>query len=246
MPSTKAQKVQTLKRHEQFDKFTNEWLASYRATGKRIHCRESCSGCCHLAVHATYPETVAVADVLTELQSKKLSDYIVRLKTALTEFHDLKSYLKGHRQTLGPCPFLDAQGSCSIYSIRPLSCRALLSTRPAAWCTVDFSELDLWDKQAYENSLDHQVVAWPTHYVAATQDFGRELEKSLLETMQRETGWSLSGNFAVMVWLEKSCRLSRHTARTKQQVRDILTAHELNDPLLLNLVGDCQVTKAAE
>jgi Fe-S-cluster containining protein len=233
-----------LNQHDQFDKFINKWLANYRASGKTIYCRENCSGCCHLAVHATYPEAVAALEGLTEHQSKKLAGYIERLKTALPELTDLKSYLKKHRQALGPCPFLDAQGSCSIYSLRPLSCRALLSTRPAAWCTVDFSELESWDKQAYESGLDHQVVAWPTHYIAAAQILARELEETLLATMQRDKGWSLSGNFAVMVWLENNKRLSRLKVATAQQVRDILTASELDNHLLLQLTGKRQGTTA--
>ena len=227
-----------MKQHDQFEKFTNKWLSSYNASGRTIHCRENCSGCCHLAVHSTYPEAAAVAEVLTEPQLQKLSDYVGRLITVLPELTNLKSYLKRHRQELGPCPFLDAQGSCSIYTIRPLSCRALLSTRPAAWCTVDFAELAHWDKQAYESSLDRQVVVWPTHYVAATQDFGQELENTLLEAMQQKMGWSLSGNFVVMVWLERKAQLSKHNAAITQQVRDIVTAHGFNNHLLLNFTGD--------
>ncbi|MDT8443500.1 MAG: YkgJ family cysteine cluster protein [Desulfuromonadales bacterium] len=236
-------RTRTLNRHEQLDKFTTTWLANYHMAGKTIYCRENCSGCCHLAVHATYPEAVNVVEFLTETQSKNLSGYIERLKKALPGLTGLKSYLKSHRRELGPCPFLDAHGSCTIYSIRPLSCRALLSTRPAAWCTVDFSKLNRWDKQAYESGLDRQIVAWPTHYVAATQDFGRELENTLLESMLREKSWSLSGNFALLVWLEKNYGLSRDNIATIQQVRDILTASELNNYLLLNLAGE---TTAAE
>lgn len=187
-----------------------------------------------MAVHATYPEAVSVAEALTESLSKRLSGYIGRLKTVLPELTDVKSYLKEHRQALGPCPFLDSRGSCLIYTLRPLSCRALLSTRPAAWCTVDFAKLDNWDKQAYESGLDLQVVAWPTHYVAATRDYAGKLEETLLESMQREQGWSLSGNFAVMVWLEGNIRLGRRNIATTQQVRDILAASELNNHLLLN------------
>ena len=234
------QRVETLKQHDQLEKFTNEWRINYRASGKTIYCRENCAGCCHLAVHATYPEAVAVAEDLSGLQLKNLSGYVERLKTALPELTSLKCYLKRHRQGLGPCPFLDAHGSCSIYAIRPLSCRALLSTRPAAWCTVDFSELDHWDKQTYESSLDRQVVAWPTHYVAATQKFGHKLENTLLESMQQKKGWSLSGNFAVMVWLERNAQLSKHNVTTTRQVRDILTAHGLNNHLLLNFTGNDQ------
>jgi hypothetical protein len=76
-------------------------------------------------------------------------------------------------------------------------------------------------------------VAWPTHYVAATQDFGQKLEKALLESMREETGWSLSGNFAVMVWLEKVCHLSHQG--TTDEIHDILTANKLDNQLLLNL-----------
>lgn len=231
--------------HDQFENFANEWLAGYRASGKTIYCRENCSGCCHLAVHATYPEAVAVAEVLTGTQSRQLTDYIERLKAALPELTDLQSYLKKHRQALGPCPFLDAHGSCLIYPIRPISCRALLSTRPAAWCTVDFAKLDSWDKQAYESGLDRQAVAWPTHYVAATQDFGRDLENTLLESMQREKGWSLSGNFAVMVWLEERGQMGRRNAATAQQVREMLTASGFNTPLLLTLTASNQHRKSA-
>ncbi len=234
----KKRESQTLNQHEHLDKFTTAWLENYHASGKTIYCRENCSGCCYLAVHSTYPEAVNVADVLTETHSKNLSGYIERLKKALPGLTGLKNYLKSHRQELGPCPFLDTHGSCTIYSIRPLSCRALLSTRPATWCTVDFSKLDSWDKQAYESGLDRQIVAWPTHYVAATQDFGHELENTLLESMLQEKGWSLSGNFALLVWLEKNYGVSTGNIATIQQVRDILTANELNNHLLLNLVDE--------
>lgn len=226
-----------MKQHIQFETFSQKWRADHRALNKTLYCRESCAGCCHLAVHATYPEAVAVANVLAEPQLSRLAEYVERVQTTLPELNSLKSYLKKHLQALGPCPFLDTQGSCSIYSVRPLSCRALLSTRPAAWCTVDFSELTDWDKQAYESSLDRQVVAWPTHFVAATKDFAQELENELLNSMLQEKGWSLSGNFAVMVWLEKQLQLSKGNGATTGQVRDTLTANGLNTDLLLNLTG---------
>lgn len=226
-----------LKQHEQFDQFAGEWLASYRASGRTIYCREGCAGCCHMAVHATWPEAVALADRLSARQTADLVGYIERLQAALPGLPDLKSYLKGHRQALGPCPFLDSQGACSVYAARPLACRALLSTRPAAWCTVDFACLSQWDRQAYESSLDRQVVAWPTHYVAATQDFGRELERVLLDSMRQAVGWSLSGNFAVMVWLQRKRRLDGEAISKWSQCREILAASNLDHSLLLHCTG---------
>jgi Fe-S-cluster containining protein len=221
-----------LKEHHQFAIFSDTWLDSYRESGKELYCHDGCFGCCHLAVHATFPEAIAVAPQLSAQQSHELANYVARIKKAHKSWGNLKSYLKEHRQKLGPCPFLNKEGSCTIYTLRPLACRALLSTRPAAWCTVDFSALDSWDKQAYESSLDRQVVAWPTHYVAATQDFGQKLETTLLESMRQEKGWALSGNFAIMVWLEQRCHLSK--IESKDEFHNILKTNELDNDLLLD------------
>jgi Fe-S-cluster containining protein len=233
-----------LKEHQQFEIFTDKWLNSYLETGKQICCRDNCSGCCHLAVHATFPEAVAVASELSTQQAADLAAYVERIKKAHKDWSNLKNYLKVHRRELGPCPFLNQQDSCSIYSLRPLACRALLSTRPAAWCTVDFSELDSWDKQAYESSLDRQVVAWPTHYVAETQDFGQKLEKTLLESMHREKGWALSGNFAIMVWLEQRCHASEVTS--KEEFHELLVTNGLSNNLLLNFTTHNQSLSGAD
>ena len=224
-----------MRQHDQFDRFASAWLASYLDSGGTIYCREGCVGCCNLAVHGTWPEAAAAAEVLSEQQSTSLTGYIDRLKISLPYLTDLKNYLKHHRQEIGPCPFLNERGSCSIYTVRPLSCRALLSTRPAAWCTVDFAELDPWDKQAYESSLDLEVVAWPSHYVAATQDLGRDLEETLLASMQQQKGWSLSGNFPLMVWLELSCQLNGRDIKCTQELRDILAARQIDSNLLLTI-----------
>jgi len=224
-----------LRQHRQFDRFIDQWLTNYKALGKAIYCRTGCAGCCSFAVHATFPEAAAIAGQLSRRQTAQLSAYISRLKQALSATSDLKNYLKSHRQAVGPCPFLDGQNNCSIYPLRPLSCRALLSTRPADWCTVDFSELDKWDKLAYESSLDRQVVAWPTHFVAATQDFGRELEDQLLETMRQGKGWALSGNLCAMVWLEQNHPLDQLGIVTTQQAKEILTAEGLDHSILLHL-----------
>lgn len=222
-----------LQQHQQFDKFVDHWLTDYRALGKTVYCRPGCAGCCSLAVHAAFPEAAAIAGQLDQQQTIRLSGYIDRLKQSLATVNDLQSYLKSHRRTIGPCPFLDAQNNCSVYPVRPLSCRALLSTRPADWCTVDFSALDKWDKLAYESSLDRQVVSWPTHFVAATQAFGRALEDELLETMLGQKGWALSGNLAAMVWLEEQHQLSGRDKMTTRELGDILAQEGFAHDFLL-------------
>ena len=224
-----------MRQHRQLDSSLAQWLATYQATGRKIHCQAGCSGCCSLAVHATFPEALTIARQLSHEQAERLSGYIRRLKQALPTLYDVKSYLTGHRQQVGPCPFLDRQDQCSIYAARPLSCRALLSTRPAEWCMVDFATLGPWDRQAYENGLDQTTVAWPTHYVAATQDCGRRLEQELLDTMRRNRGWALSGNLAAMVWLARNHGLHVRAPSTSREMTDLLKQEGFDRPFLLEL-----------
>jgi hypothetical protein len=80
-----------------------------------------------------------------------------------------------------------------------------------------------------------EVVAWPSHYVAATQDLGRDLEETLLASMQQQKGWSLSGNFPLMVWLELSCQLNGRDIKSTQKLRDILAARQIDSNLLLTI-----------
>lgn len=195
--------------HTRFDEFTQEWVDRWHGIHGKVHCRKGCSGCCSLAVHTTFPEAFAVAAKLTTKQQQSLSDYIERLMSALPGLANLKNYLRQHRTVIGPCPFVDHDGACGIYTVRPLTCRALLSTRPAEWCTVDFTTLGSWDRQAYETGLDRRVVDWPTHYVAATREAGRLREAELLTKMKQAFGWSLAGNFPLMVWLAHPGRLGQ-------------------------------------
>lgn len=227
--------MRILPQHLQIDDFIGKWLAEYRSSGKSIYCGKNCAGCCNLAVHATFPEAVQVAKIITKEQARRLTHYVDRLGEALTGLSDLKGYLKTHRKELGPCPFLDNQDACSIYPTRPISCRALLSTRPAEWCTVDFAELDEWDRRVYEGGLDRQIVAWPTHYVAATQDFGRRLENELLESMRREHGWSLTGNFSLLVWLASQCQ-EESAAFTLSHLQQLLSRNGLGSELVVSFV----------
>ena len=206
-----------MQQHDLFDRLSRQWSDRHVASGRTIYCRQGCSGCCNLAVHAVYSEAVQVAKSLSSHQVELINDYVKSLKQFLPEAKGLKDYLKLHREHVERCPFLDDNGDCGIYSKRPLSCRALLSTRPPEWCTVDFAQLDAWDLKVFESGLDKDVVAWPTHYVAATQELARELEIQLCKEMTTTHGWSLKGNFASMVWLEKSFGLSLHN-NNKEQV----------------------------
>lgn len=222
-----AEVQRTLQRQSRFE---SRWRRQH--VDLSLYCQAGCAACCRLAVHCSLAEAMVVATDLDSELDRALSTYIERLLETAAELSDLTGYLRAHRRDLGPCPFLRAGGRCGVYAVRPLACRALLSTRPAAWCAVEPTELDDIDKQLLRQSLDPQLVAWPTHYLAATQDFARRQEQRLTAAMQRAYGWALCGNFPLQVWLERRHRLS---ARTGREVAALLEELGLLTTPLLDL-----------
>lgn len=203
-----------------------------------IFCDKGCCNCCSLAVNCSFPEAVAIAAALSAEQQQQLDGKISLLREVSRQAEDLKQFLRLFRQDLGGCSLLDSQdGSCSIYPQRPLSCRALLSTRNSSWCGVDFGELHPLEKEAFINSLDPKVTAFPTHYLAATQELGMELEAQLLSNMHETFGLALSGNLLYQLWLELEYRLSEIIPQGFAATRSWLENRRLDLPFLLQLQG---------
>lgn len=190
--------------------------------GGKIHCRRGCANCCRLAVEATLPEALAAAQALSGSQAAALADHVERLRENLRGAADLRGYLRSYREKMRGCPFLEGDGACGIYDVRPLACRALLSTRNPEWCGVDLSALHPLEKQAFLSGLDPAVVAFPTHYAAAPQEAGRELEEAAAIETVRRWGFSLSGNFPFLVWLARERGLAEAGARGREGVAELL------------------------
>lgn len=215
------------------DQLNAAWTAEYRQRGGTIHCAKGCKGCCSLVVNCTAPEALAIAAVLTPLQRTRLYQQIPLLLTAATRASSLKEWLGAYRDQAGPCPFLDPDGSCGIYQVRPLSCRSLLSTKLPDWCTTDFSTLSAVDKQAFMEELDRSVVAFPTHYAATPQEIGQELESACLREMEATYGYSLLGNLPWLVWLTLEHRLAELLDFGASALQQRLSAAGLLNPYLL-------------
>ena len=185
-----------------------DFVRTRTAAGRRIFCAAGCSNCCTLFVQATLAEALNVAAGLTAPQVHKLEEYVLRQREIFAGESDFLSILRQQRAALGPCPFLDDSGCCSIYAQRPLACHALLSTKPAEWCSVDFSSLDSLEKRLYRESLEREVVAFPVHYVACTQDAAQAAEARLLAEMEAKIGAAISGNFPLLVYLARTLTAS--------------------------------------
>jgi len=204
----------------------------------RIYCEKGCCNCCALAVNCSFPEALAISGVLTVAQQQTLVGKIPTLRTLGEQATSFQDFLGRFRAQLGGCPFLDhLDGCCGIYPVRPFSCRALLSTRNSSWCAVDFAGLHPLEKEAFLSSLDPDLVAFPTHYLAASQKVGLALELRTIAAMHASFGFGLSGNLIYQVWLEQEHQLSRIIPAGFTATLGYLEKNRLNLPLLLNLQG---------
>ena len=207
-------------------------LADCRQQGVALYCRRGCANCCRLAVHATWPEAQVLAATLNGEQMARLDAHVARLRQEGEDDVNLLAYLRRHRDTLSGCPFLDAGGACDVYSVRPLSCRALHSTRPGDWCGLDLATLPAIDKELYLQSLDPQWVDVPTHFLSRPRLAAQQQEETLLSAMRDQYGFSIDGNLTVLVWLEREKGLSKYLAQGWTAVESVLTPLRLSSWLV--------------
>lgn len=179
-------------------------LAAWRqgpGAALRLWCGAGCGNCCSLAVNTTLPEALAIAGQLDASQRARLADAAQRLLAHARQVSTARDFLVGYRQAVGPCPFLDEEAKCGVYTHRPLACRALLSTRPADWCGVNLGQLAEYERAAFLASLDRSVVNYPTHYASFPQELAAGLEERILAGMVRSCGCAVSGSLMLLTWL---------------------------------------------
>lgn len=215
--------------------FVRSWTTDYRFEGGALFCGKGCRNCCSLAVHTGLVEAVAVARHLNEAQASAVEAYAAKLRDLFTGVHELPEYLRRHRQEMGYCPFLNDAGECSVYRVRPLSCRALISTRESSWCGTDFGKVAAAERDAFVAGLDRKVVAFPSHYVAVLQESGKELEEAGAKRMRALLGFALYGNLGVMVHLIRSHRLEEACLEGPTAVAEAISKAGFANPLFLTV-----------
>ena len=134
-----------------------------------IDCRPGCADCCIVNVAVLNPEAEAIAGFLVESRTAaELED----LDAALQQLYIDTRWLDDEERIMvrRKCAFLDQQGTCSIYPVRPLLCRAVTSTDAAscreALAMVAFGE----NRPIRSNLLQRQI------FETAFSSFGRALE----------------------------------------------------------------------
>jgi Fe-S-cluster containining protein len=216
------------------DRQVEAWRNGYALTGGSDQCHRGCSACCTLAVNCTFPEALAIAHELGDAGWSDVERHADQLLQTARASGSLKEYLQ-RKRLLGPCPFLDPDGACRIYAVRPLSCRALISTRESRWCGTDFSALSAAEKQAFLAGLDRRVADVPLHYAAFPRARGAEGEQRLLGVMAEQFGFAISGALPHLLRLERQHAMGGLAAWGPAAARDLLQRHDLLHPFLVEL-----------
>lgn len=101
-------------------------LARHPGDRTQIDCGPGCSGCCVVNVSTLLPEGFAIARFLTQQGEQTVSQAAERLEDLWRQVRGLDDDDRLFVQR--SCAFLDDNGSCSIYPVRPLLCRSVTST----------------------------------------------------------------------------------------------------------------------
>jgi Fe-S-cluster containining protein len=138
-----------------FSRYQEIVLGSYQ---RRATCRAGCSFCCYHWVEDVYSfEAAIIADYLQRILPSQIERIVAALRQdeawlerldrnvgkrlrdpALAEQFDdadwINLLLGSFYQLKRLCPLIDAQGFCSIYALRPLTCRAYMSFFDPSYC----------------------------------------------------------------------------------------------------------------
>jgi len=111
--------------------FAQEFNRNVGLHGARIHCRHGCSDCCHHLFQITEIEAALVSRAVKQLPEPERADLQARARAYVPRREEI---MRRHGMVeawgcLPPegtrlaCPALADDGSCRIYSCRPLICR---------------------------------------------------------------------------------------------------------------------------
>ncbi len=96
-----------------------------RAPAGGVACKAGCDHCCHQMVGVTPPEALAIwSHLRNERSREELASLASRVAIAREKTRNLSSLERFSPEH--PCVFLES-GRCSIYDVRPLSCRGVNS-----------------------------------------------------------------------------------------------------------------------
>jgi len=104
--------------------------------GQPIACGAGCSYCCHIEVGLGVSEVMLIKRYLETARRDRLEQIKTKLRHTRRQVGDMVGIERKAARVM--CPLLDDHGSCLIYEVRPLSCRAFVSCDRSA-CEDDWN-----------------------------------------------------------------------------------------------------------
>jgi len=103
--------------------------------GKPIKCEKGCCWCCYQPVYMTSQEAILIYEyILQVFSSEQVESFKAKAQAKYKKTKGLEEEKK--QKIKHACPFL-IDGSCSVYSVRPMACRIYLSS-DASTCKNKF------------------------------------------------------------------------------------------------------------
>ncbi|MDR0306098.1 MAG: YkgJ family cysteine cluster protein [Chitinispirillales bacterium] len=137
-----------------YDAYQKETLI---ANGKQISCRAGCSCCCaHWVEDVNSFEIQIIVDYIKKYMPRQVGEIIRTCKEDIAAMENLEKIvdeklaaldtqaeidsslllLSSFYQLERPCPLLTSQGQCSVYSVRPVTCRIYMNLSDPIRCST--------------------------------------------------------------------------------------------------------------
>ncbi|MGF9993203.1 SEC-C metal-binding domain-containing protein [Bacillus mycoides] len=123
---------------------------------KNAPCKKGCIACCFQEVKLQKIEAQRI-NIHMNNKIKKVIKYNLRETKARGKFPS--SLWTDRQSSLAPCPFLDiTKGECSIYNVRPFSCRSYFVTNNPNMCNEITGNVNWFDDYRYIQ-LTNSIIA---------------------------------------------------------------------------------------
>jgi Fe-S-cluster containining protein len=119
-------------------------------TGQKADCKKGCSWCCSNAVMVLPHEMILLKEFIQQrINPASMKLILEKLKKKNAQTSTMKSFEFMHFKS--ECSFLDQEGACTVYEVRPMACRIYLSKNVES-CQYEFNRSK--DLSAYAQLFD--------------------------------------------------------------------------------------------
>lgn len=188
----------------EFDTATMNWISSYP---RGVSCSRGCSICCDMYVGAFSSEALVIANSISDEQYQKVLEHTNKVIDYAREYaeQNFAIFISGYRLAVGFCPLLDSDGACSIYSIRPGSCRYTYSNMLPKYCQAGYwRTVTILERDEYLAKIDPKTNAggYTPHLAPIKQIYDKVYDEHL-RSLKPYSSVILVGNMHYLIYLSR-------------------------------------------